>query len=517
MAGKRSLILVSFIFFSILLLFTFLTSGNTIRVVLSNSMTPAYSTGDLVVIDTRYEPSELKTGDVILYKRFEFRELTVIHRIYDVHVENGINYFAVKGDANDQPDFTKEQEGVINKKLTVKFYEKDEIFELNVTASYYNEQFIVGKVISRFPSAGWIFVPFQSELQLYTLIAVLAIIGIVFFGLYYLNKYLNENFDYLFRIFRDKSGNLRLNGEVSTKSLVPLMVFVAITMGMVIMVTPQTGIYTDVQEFQLENDGFSDAGSSNLLNATYRGSITLAQSGYHQSNLSVLDYQLNKTGNRLHINKVINYTVLWPEGYSASSPVRETNGTEILEYEVVLDQDFFITATSEAGRFALHRFPDHIAAIDKYNGQLGYIAGGFYYTATTGNYYHTLTGKEYRVLILTNEYHFIQDLMVYDGASKLYFDLETGFLILEESNVTLELWPIPALIAVIFSAVFGSFYYWVAKKRKETVLKRKFLQMMANLSVQPEEVIMKPLNGPASREFGDQQESVDDKENKIDS
>jgi signal peptidase len=92
----------------ILLMFSALSIGGVVkaRIVLTGSMEPAISTGDIIVTTpiTRKEP---QVGDVIAYqaKRFNGDKVAVFsHRIIDGDIENG---FIVKGDANKSPDAQK--------------------------------------------------------------------------------------------------------------------------------------------------------------------------------------------------------------------------------------------------------------------------------------------------------------------------------------------------------------------------------------------------------------------------
>ncbi|MHA2298642.1 MAG: signal peptidase I [Candidatus Hodarchaeales archaeon] len=506
MVGMKPLTISIFIFFSILFGIAFLTSGITIHIVLSDSMANAYFTGDLVTIDTRYEPSELKVGDVILYK-LESREITVIHRIYDIHVVNEEYYFAVKGDANDQPDFIEEQDGVINRKIEIEFHEEDEYIKLNVTASYYDKDFIIGRIVQRFPTVGWFFVPFYSYWQPFTLIAVLVIIGIVFFGLYRLNKYLNDNFNRLF-IFFKRNGKLMVNGDISTLNLSLILVFAGILTGTFMMVTTTSGNLT--REIKLVHDDFSDVNVGNLLNATYSEDIRQTEAFYHNSNFTTLEYQLNSTGtieNRLHVHKVNNYSIFDME--------RDVEGIETLDYDVVLDQDYFITFTSDSGLFALHTFPDHLIAVNNYKEQAGFITGGYYYTATRDSYYHSSTGTEYQIITLTREYHFIQNLFVYNGRSTLSFDLETGFLIIEDSIITIDPWAVPDISALAVSVIFAMVYYAITKKRKEKILENKFSEMImiTDNTIGSENVIEGPSNMLTSSDYDKGLQESDDNDN----
>ena len=92
----------------VLLLFSGLSFGGVVkaRIVLTGSMEPAISTGDIIITTpiTRKEP---KVGDVVAYqaKRFNGDNVAVFsHRIVSGDLQSG---FVVKGDANKSPDNQK--------------------------------------------------------------------------------------------------------------------------------------------------------------------------------------------------------------------------------------------------------------------------------------------------------------------------------------------------------------------------------------------------------------------------
>jgi signal peptidase I len=92
----------------VLLMFSALSFGGVVkaRIVLTGSMAPAISTGD-IIITTPIDRKEPKIGDVIAYqaKRFNGENVAVFsHRIMSGDLQNG---FVVKGDANKSPDNQK--------------------------------------------------------------------------------------------------------------------------------------------------------------------------------------------------------------------------------------------------------------------------------------------------------------------------------------------------------------------------------------------------------------------------
>ena len=91
-------------------------------IIISNSMKPVISRGDLVFLK-RTDTDSLEKGDVIQYK---LDEIQVFHRIIEVKYNKGIRYFVTKGDANSAED-----------------------------PSPVTEEQVMGKYIGRIPYVGW--------------------------------------------------------------------------------------------------------------------------------------------------------------------------------------------------------------------------------------------------------------------------------------------------------------------------------------------------------------------------
>lgn len=105
LAAKKLMSLTGYTIAVLLLVFAGLSfTGNVkARIVLTGSMEPAISVGD-VIITVPITQKEPKIGDVIAYqaKRFNGENVAVFsHRIIDGDIENG---FVMKGDANKSPD-----------------------------------------------------------------------------------------------------------------------------------------------------------------------------------------------------------------------------------------------------------------------------------------------------------------------------------------------------------------------------------------------------------------------------
>lgn len=71
-------------------------------VVLSGSMEPSISTGDVVIVDS-VNPNSIEEGDVITYRR-SGAETPTTHRVVEITDQGDERAFVTRGDANDQPD-----------------------------------------------------------------------------------------------------------------------------------------------------------------------------------------------------------------------------------------------------------------------------------------------------------------------------------------------------------------------------------------------------------------------------
>lgn len=71
-------------------------------VVLSGSMEPTISTGDVVIVDD-VDPGDIEERDVITYLR-SGADTPTTHRVVDINEDGGEFSFVTQGDANDEPD-----------------------------------------------------------------------------------------------------------------------------------------------------------------------------------------------------------------------------------------------------------------------------------------------------------------------------------------------------------------------------------------------------------------------------
>ena len=73
--------------------------------VASESMTPEYQVGDIIIVK-KEEPSKLKVGDDVTYlgTKSNLSGLVITHRIIKTREEKGVYYFTTKGTANEYED-----------------------------------------------------------------------------------------------------------------------------------------------------------------------------------------------------------------------------------------------------------------------------------------------------------------------------------------------------------------------------------------------------------------------------
>ena len=86
----------------------------------SNSMNPAFSRGDIQIIDKKEQI--YKVGDVIQF--YGLNDTIFVHRVVSVRKDNGNVYYVTKGDNNDVVDLMEiSQHRVIGKSiLTLKYF-----------------------------------------------------------------------------------------------------------------------------------------------------------------------------------------------------------------------------------------------------------------------------------------------------------------------------------------------------------------------------------------------------------
>ncbi|ORX63588.1 signal peptidase complex 18 kDa subunit [Anaeromyces robustus] len=129
-------------------------SESPIVVVLSESMEPAFSRGDLLFL-TYFKNEPMVVGDIVVYK-IEGKDIPIVHRVLEIHKDNntGEELILTKGDNNDAND-----RGLYNKN---QFWIK--------------KSDIIGKVKGYLPYIGYFTIVMSDYPKLkYAMLAILAI------------------------------------------------------------------------------------------------------------------------------------------------------------------------------------------------------------------------------------------------------------------------------------------------------------------------------------------------------
>jgi len=81
-----------------------LNTETPMMAVVSNSMKPTFERGDLLIVEGISSPTDIRRGDIIVY-RSESQGALIVHRVVEVLIdENGRINFRTWGDANPGPD-----------------------------------------------------------------------------------------------------------------------------------------------------------------------------------------------------------------------------------------------------------------------------------------------------------------------------------------------------------------------------------------------------------------------------
>ncbi|WP_076146856.1 signal peptidase I [Natrinema saccharevitans] len=78
-----------------------LAGASQSHVVLSDSMSPTFESGDVILVED-VDPASIESGDVITYADGSGERTT--HRVVEVVERDGERQFRTQGDANDEPD-----------------------------------------------------------------------------------------------------------------------------------------------------------------------------------------------------------------------------------------------------------------------------------------------------------------------------------------------------------------------------------------------------------------------------
>jgi signal peptidase len=103
---EASLLLLFLTFIALAILLAFRPPHEVpAAIIKGRSMLPLLREGDLVFV-VRCDPSDIRTGDIVIY-RSKFENKLIIHRVIDIRYENNVYYFVTKGDNNFSPDISE--------------------------------------------------------------------------------------------------------------------------------------------------------------------------------------------------------------------------------------------------------------------------------------------------------------------------------------------------------------------------------------------------------------------------
>lgn len=81
-----------------------LVGADQSRIVLTGSMEPTLSPGDVVFLDEDVRVDDVRVGDVVTFRGHEASDTTYTHRVVDVTENTAGTVLVTKGDANEEPD-----------------------------------------------------------------------------------------------------------------------------------------------------------------------------------------------------------------------------------------------------------------------------------------------------------------------------------------------------------------------------------------------------------------------------
>jgi signal peptidase len=81
-----------------------LVGADRTRIVLTGSMEPTLTPGDVVFLDEDVTVENLAVGDIVTFRGHENVDTTYTHRVVDVRENTGGTVLVTKGDANEDPD-----------------------------------------------------------------------------------------------------------------------------------------------------------------------------------------------------------------------------------------------------------------------------------------------------------------------------------------------------------------------------------------------------------------------------
>lgn len=476
---RNYLFAIIFAFFTIsFIIFQFFTNFQ-IYVVLSDSSAPTYVTGDIVVIDTEFPLDDYQIGDAILYQSALIRNIIIIHRIYDIQEINGSRFFAIKGDANPQPDVVAPISPVFNLNQTGTvtwdyFYPGSENPETEILASYFPaEDVVLGRVTTKFPFLGWILVPFNSPvgepfgilpISLFTMFfAYFIIVGIG--ALFYLIYQANETLKKFLLILAinqwmpNQQFRIKVPG-IYQLLIIPLIIFefafatalpapVVVTQD--ITLTKAEFITDIIPQWHLQ---YEDLIQVNNPQFTITNRSTISITLWNQSGILYVNYSKSLEAKGTGLIPSLRFDV-----------------TEQTAYTQQLNpNNLFIIDSNDTHDPFKNKFFEYAIPLQEQEPE-GLMTRNIFLAAENSEFNGI---SVYKTFV---SYSFIQELISVSWEVTAYFNKQNGFLLKLELKQIESLWAIPEMVSMIIPVVLILLYYEFVRNQ----IQKKFDERQNNI------------------------------------
>lgn len=447
---------------------------------MSNSTAPAYQTGDIVILDKTLPFKDYHVGDAVLYSPPDFPEI-IIHKIYDIQIINGTYYFAIKGDANPQPDTVAQTGNITNELLTNRTVTWSTFYGSNTTnpianytvASYYPaNQVVYGKVIYKIPALGWFFVPFNSPLpepfhilpiSMFSVFVIFYIILVIisFFGL------MNNANSELRKLLRNitaapmlhiSPSRIKINRYYSY-IIYPFIIFAFL------FFTATPSPLVDTTTIALQSSTQNQIGNFSYTQLTYTKAETLHSSySISQNNVTQIYLSFYNQSSTIYLNitkdmKFVGQNLQSAEAY---------NITKTQSYKLVIDaKAMFVNSSSIPNVPELGRFFDYFIPIQKSN-PVGIMTDNVFLEANTGTYNNTPCYTTHL------DFSFIQDLISFHWKVNAHFMQSSGYLQYMQVIVTQQLWGIPEYVGLFVIALGSAVIYTILRAEFQKLYDEKY-------------------------------------------
>lgn len=430
-------------------------------VVLSDSSAPSYLTGDFVIIDTKFPITEYQTGDAILYQSALRNNIIIIHKIYDIQIVNNTQYIAIKGDANPQPDLVTPIPPVFNRNHTSTitwdfFYPGTENPETEIIISYFPaEQVVLGKVVTKIPILGWLFVPFNSPvgdpfevlpISLFSMFfAYFIIVGIgsLFYLIYRANQILKE----FLGILQFDGWMTRTKFRIKVPGIYSLLLIPLIVFEITFFTALPTPITINSETTLNKSDLI--AGPVPYWNLEYTSVTKINSLQLSQLNTSLITIQLWNQTDFI----IANFSKLFNATGTGILPSSNYQIIEHEEYTQTIDKrNLYIISSNNNSDPNVNKFFEYAIPIQN-QAPIGLMTRNTYLIAEISEFNNI---SAYRTYI---DYSFIQELITVNWQVTAYFEQSTGFLLYLKIVQTEGLWAIPEMITMLITAILILFYY----------------------------------------------------------